>query len=205
VPKPKTKISSSKSVKGLVKAGKFKLDKTLLAVIVLVVVATGGYLFFTGSHASPGYPPTEFMGSTSWNSVKASDGIVGGMECNDNWSATVYGPATPCDQGNTTLDHYTNKTKIRFGSYNAITGKFYPSSGWNTVNSGLGNEGILCSNEGYWFSSAGSSSLNTGFGPVVNGEIFRLSAGKWQASWATFSFVKNTCTAPGTWYNVSAM
>lgn len=51
--KPKSKVSSkSNSSKGLVAKSKFKFDKTLMALIAAVVVATGGYLFYQGSHAA---------------------------------------------------------------------------------------------------------------------------------------------------------
>ena len=52
MPKAKTKVSKSKSSKGLVSRSKFKFDKTLVVVIAAVVVATGGYLFYKGSHAA---------------------------------------------------------------------------------------------------------------------------------------------------------
>lgn len=53
MPKTKNKVSTkSKSSKGFIAQGKFKFDKTLMAVIAVVVVATGGYLFYQGSHAS---------------------------------------------------------------------------------------------------------------------------------------------------------
>ena len=46
---PKTKTSSKLRLN---QRSKFKFDKTLLAVIAAVVVATGGYLFYRQSHAA---------------------------------------------------------------------------------------------------------------------------------------------------------
>lgn len=46
---PKAKTNSAN---GLIKVGKLKFDKSLLSIVAIVVVATGGYLFYKGSHAS---------------------------------------------------------------------------------------------------------------------------------------------------------
>lgn len=55
---PKTKSSKFKA------NSKFKFDKTLVAVIAAVVVVTGGYLFYKGTHADSFRTDPQLKGAT---------------------------------------------------------------------------------------------------------------------------------------------
>ncbi len=119
MPKAKNKVAKSSSVKGLVKVGKLKFDKTLLAVIAVVVVAAGGYLFYQASHAATCNQITFRQGS-SGTCVKSIQTILNGIRYRYNTS--VY------SQG---VDYPALAVDGKYGSSTAFTvGAFQK---WTTV------------------------------------------------------------------------
>lgn len=131
MPKPKAK---SKSTKGLVKVGKLKFDKTLVAVIAVVVVAAGGYLFYQASHAatvinSDGLTSGQCLlaGQNSTNSV-----VTMAMQGDGNfvlykgntvlWSTGTAGTGSKnrlCMQTDGNLVLYTSTNKVLWQSHTA--------------------------------------------------------------------------------------
>ncbi len=55
--KAKIKKPNKKTANRLIKSGRLKFDKTFLIVTMAVVIATGGYLLYKGTHAATIYPP----------------------------------------------------------------------------------------------------------------------------------------------------
>lgn len=67
---PKSKVIKPKPIAAL--SPKFKFDKTFVAVVAAVVVATGGYLFYQGTHAASAPFATYGYGSPMLHSTGAA-------------------------------------------------------------------------------------------------------------------------------------
>jgi hypothetical protein len=178
--------------------------KKLFVVVVLFAVIGGGFAAYK-SFAATQRPPDNLLGGVGVGAVAGTDGISAQMFCNDTTSITKLGNMTPCTQirpktpgeGGTWIP---GRTQFRFGNYNLKNIQFIPTSGWLTY-AGGGDGLKTCANSGYYFAGSGNA-LNTTYGPVVNGQIYRRTASGWQVSWVNYSQIKGTCTDPGSWFPV---
>lgn len=191
---PKTKKSASKSALGF--KPKFKFDKTLLLVIIAVVVATGGFLFYQASHAAT-MPPASLRrwvayGAGSANHAHSSTAYVNTV------SDTTFGPATPVlDMKTDDSSHY------RAGNWNFLTNSFTATTGYLKVSgSSITANTFTCKSGDNVFYGLGP--LQTVYGDTYYGQIYRLSGSKWQVAWASFNTISHACATSSGWLNVTA-
>lgn len=210
----KTKAQSSNR---LVKVGKFKFDKAFLIVTAAVVVATGGYLFYRGTHAAiPPKPPISWLGSKEMyfktTDGVQTDGITIFARCSNVEESTPYGMAVRCYQlkGNNTTTSYRDVI------YNLSAKTFSPNGSWITYNSNnpggtfdVGSYWPICVNGLHPFTALGSAYTANGW--RYYGQEFNLSVyGVWQTRFSTAtSYTRspydpsyNGCSPSTSWMNV---
>ena len=162
---PKTKIISkttpkSKSNKGLIGRSKFKFDKTLVTAIALVVVATGGYIYFQGSHAA-GVPASDGIASGQCYTAgqKGTNGIVTmSMQTDGNFvlykgSTALWNTSTAGSGSKNRMCMQTDGNLVLYTSANKVL--------WQSHTSGFSHDRIYLNQ----FPDAMSMGLSVGYNP----------------------------------------
>lgn len=181
------KVSKSDKLLHLFQSRKFSLVFFLFVFSLL-----GGGVYLLQSSAAS-VPPANMTSSKTYYNIKASDGYVSNVFCVSVSAATGYGPVSRCQQ--------VKGSQYRSGYYSHINKSFSAETGWlSAVSTGYT---FLCKNMDYQF--RGTTPLKTSYGPVLYGQIYRYSSGKWQVKWATKSTITNDCSTSGSWMDAKAI
>ena len=197
MPKTKAKVTNANS---LVKRSGLGFDKTLLAVIALVVVATGGYLFFQGSHASSvpqsGYTSQQALNFTAPDGIRTTNYSYCMGYLAKNSAGNLF---TRCVQ------YQTSTNRFRTVTYNLTLGKFTPDAwiGGQSVASESKHSAPFCKNDGNYFVGWGPVSGTTYYGqeyrPVAQSTA---NPRAWQIAFASYSSVTGVCSLSSAWYPI---
>lgn len=195
----------------LVRALNFSTTKGKFLIFILTfAIIGGGYMVYSSFAAA--YPPSNFR-EEKIPTAKGTDGVQTDTRCRGVYAATIFGNVAYCMQIKTVSGGY----QARGGYYSPVAKTFSPATDWmnftasgqfptNYVVSELytamknGNP-WQCRNLDNYFVPAYPQAVNTYFGPMVYGQIFRYSAGKWQIRWAHVSYSNGHCFPSGDWAN----
>ncbi|HSX14722.1 MAG TPA: hypothetical protein VLE72_02320 [Candidatus Saccharimonadales bacterium] len=188
---PKTKTKPN----GFNLARKLNFSKSQLAAIIAAGVAIGGFVAYQTFAAT--VPPSNLRQTISGGAGG------GGVTTISTWvintvSATPYGAATPALNMKNSDPHYWQT-----GNWNFSTGfnktsdylKSLTSDGWPKSNT------FLCGNSNSYFYGMGP--LQTPYGPLYFGQVYRLYNNKWQVKWANYSTVTKGCSTSTNWMDVT--
>jgi hypothetical protein len=164
----------------------------------LLAAAAAGMLMLglpaAASAQDPPYPSWAL--SWTYGPVTASDGVRADTWCATYKANTGFGPIRNC------IQYFGRPWRARTGNVNLISGQFYADTGWLAYNPDNFNHiRRVCGV--YYFN--GLSGINTGYGPIAYGQIYRRRGGRWQAANANLNFIAGRCFATGAWRGIGRL
>lgn len=223
MPKPKVINKSknmprkSKPTNSLVWVGGLSFNKTLVAVVAVMVVSSGGYFYFKGSHAATTLPATPPAYATSYSEVwfRTTDGTITNPTYQTNPSGYIgfcmnflasssYGPIARCYELNAA------ETKYRTILYSQANSHYTPDSAWVSITGStilsIGNNNAhpldvyKCADTGNYVSGIG---FYTPLGYLVVGQQYRVVGLTRQVGFTNYSDDTHKCTPVGAWYTLA--